>query len=85
MVILADIIQVYVVILIVAAVLTWFPVTPGSPINEVRRAVATVTDPPLSLIRRVVPPIPLGGLSLDLSVILLILVLEVVAGVLRAA
>ncbi|MDA8380740.1 MAG: YggT family protein [Actinomycetota bacterium] len=82
MAILVTVIQLYVVVLIVAAILTWFPASPSSPLNPIRRVVGAVTDPVLSVVRRVVPPIPLGGASLDLSVILLVVVLEVVARIL---
>lgn len=33
--------------------------------------VYTVTDPPMRLLRRVIPPLRLGGISLDLSFIVL--------------
>lgn len=36
-------------------------------------AVYLATDPPLRLLRRVVPPVQLGRVSLDLSIILLLL------------
>lgn len=44
-------------------------------------AVYLVTDPPVKALRRLVPPLRIGGVSLDLSIIILllaILVLEVV-------
>jgi len=49
-------------------------------------AVYLATDPPIRLFRRLVPPIRLGSVSLDLSIILLllsILVLQWVALTLR--
>jgi YggT family protein len=36
-------------------------------------AVYVATDPPLRLLRRLVPPIQIGKVSLDLSIILLLL------------
>lgn len=36
------------------------------------------TDPPIRLLRRLVPPLRLGSVSLDLSVIILLIVLIVV-------
>ncbi len=39
--------------------------------------VYTVTDPPIRLLRRLVPPLQLGTVSLDLSVIILLIVLIV--------
>ncbi len=39
--------------------------------------VYVVTDPPIKLLRRLVPPLQLGTVSLDLSVIILLIVLIV--------
>lgn len=36
--------------------------------------VYTVTDPPLRLLRRFIPPLRLGGIALDLSFLLLLLI-----------
>jgi YggT family protein len=36
-------------------------------------AVYTVTDPPMKLLRRLIPPVRLGGVSFDLSVIVLLI------------
>ncbi len=40
--------------------------------------VYVATDPPIKLLRRLVPPLQLGTVSLDLSVIILLIVLIVV-------
>ena len=37
----------------------------------------TLTDPPLKLIRRIIPPLRLGGISIDLAFIILIIVIRV--------
>jgi YggT family protein len=39
--------------------------------------VYVATDPPVRLLRRVVPPVRLGNVSLDLSIIILLIVLVV--------
>lgn len=39
--------------------------------------VYSLTDPPIKLLRRLVPPLQLGTVSLDLSVIILLIVLVV--------
>jgi YggT family protein len=36
-------------------------------------AVYIVTDPPIKALRRLVPPLQLGGVSLDLSILILLL------------
>ena len=37
----------------------------------------TITDPPLKALRRVIPPLRLGGIALDLSFIVLILAVQI--------
>jgi len=49
--------------------------------------VFTVTDPPIKLLRRILPPIPLGPVRLDLSLMIVMLVVIIgmnVVGGLRA-
>ena len=43
-----------------------------------------VTDPPIKFLRRFIPPLPLGGVALDVSVIVLFLVLVVLQALIRA-
>lgn len=43
-----------------------------------------VTDPPVKLLRRLIPPLRTGGVALDISVLVLFLVLEVLRLVVRA-
>ena len=45
-------------------------------------AVYSVTDPPMNLLRRVVPPLRLGGIALDLGFLILVFVLSIVRSVL---
>ncbi len=40
-------------------------------------AVFTLTDPPLKLLRKIIPPIKLGGVALDLSLLVLITLLQI--------
>ena len=47
---------------------------PRGPVLVVLEGVYTVTDPPLRALRRVVPPLRLGGISLDLSLMLLLVI-----------
>jgi YggT family protein len=50
----------------------WRPEGAGAVAVEV---VYIATDPPIRLLRRLVPPLQLGTVSLDLSVIILLIVL----------
>lgn len=50
--------------------------------------VYSITDPPMKLLRRMIPPLRMGGVSIDLSVIVLfiiILVLQQIVGALAGA
>jgi YggT family protein len=72
--ILYDLGQIYVLILIVRAVLSWFPASTDSPLNPVRRVVFTLTEPVLAPFRRVIPPIGM----FDLSFLVAFIVIEVI-------
>ncbi|MBO2452320.1 YggT family protein [Actinomadura barringtoniae] len=50
---------------------------PTGVVLVIAEAVYTVTDPPLKLLRRFIPPIRLGNVALDLSFTVLILVVWV--------
>ena len=47
-------------------------------------AVYSVTDRPLKLLRRVIPPLRLGGISLDLGFLLLFVAVSIAMGVTRS-
>jgi YggT family protein len=50
---------------------------PGRGAAAALEAVWSVTDPPLKALRRVIPPLPLGTVTVDLSAIVLLLILYV--------
>ena len=69
----------FTVVLIVRLVVEWIQLfarswQPRGPVLVVLEAVYTVTDPPLRALRRVIPPLRLGGISLDLSLMLLLVI-----------
>lgn len=47
---------------------------PGKAMVVVLEATYTVTDPPLKLLRRFIPPLRLGGVALDLSFFVLMII-----------
>ncbi|MGH9071005.1 MAG: YggT family protein [Acidimicrobiales bacterium] len=81
------VIEAYVAVLFVYIVLSWFPGTGGdSGVGRVRSALGLVTEPLLSPLRRLLPPVRAGGAALDLSPIIVFVVLQfVVIPVIRAA
>ncbi|MGB3295060.1 MAG: YggT family protein [Phormidesmis sp.] len=70
---------IYLVLLIVRILLSWFPNIDWS--NPIFSTISQLTDPYLNLFRSIIPPI--GGL--DLSAILAILALQLITGLVNAA
>lgn len=73
---LASFLQIYLILIFVRILLTWFPTVEW--MNQIQSFLSPITDPYLNIFRSFIPPI--GGL--DLSPILAILVLQLVAGML---
>ncbi len=76
--ILAYLVEVYVFVLIARALLSWLPARPGTAFYRVVRALDAVTEPVLRPIRRVLPPIRAGGMGIDLSIIIVVIVAQVI-------
>lgn len=61
--------------LFVRVILSYFPISEGTPMAGVQRAVGAVTDPILAPVRRLVPPVNLGGGGvLDMSPVIVFVV-----------
>ena len=54
---------------------------PGRAMVVVLEATYTVTDPPLKLLRRGIPPLRLGGVALDLSFFVLMIIVYILISV----
>jgi len=72
--VLCALVTAYMVVLVVRAVMSWFPVRPGTPWATVYRVVLDLTEPVLAPLRRVIPP---AGMF-DLSFLVLFLALGIV-------
>lgn len=57
--------------------------TPSGIVLVAVEAVFTVTDPPLKALRRVIPPLRIGQIALDLSFIVLILGVQFAMAIVR--
>lgn len=75
-----DLGEVYVLILFARALLSWFPYSPSSPLNPVRRLVFAVTEPVLAPFRRIIPPIGMIDLSFLVAIIVVQLFVNDVLG-----
>lgn len=55
---------------------------PGKAFSVVGEIIFVITDPPVKLLRRLIPPMPMGGVQLDLSVLVLFFVLMILRAIL---
>lgn len=81
--ILATLVLVVIFALIVRIILDWVQVPAGHPVGRLRATLASVTDPLLLPLRRLIPPVRMGAVALDVSVIVLLVALNILYGVLR--
>ncbi len=65
--ILCRLLDAYLIVMFARIILSWFPVEPGSGIATVYGFLYSITEPVLGPIRRVIPPLGMGGMGLDLS------------------
>ncbi len=64
--------QLYIWVLIARMIISWIPLIvphwrPGRLVASVFEIIYTLTDPPINFLRRFIPPLNLGGVSLDLA------------------
>jgi YggT family protein len=62
----------FIVLLFVRFIVDWIQVfarswVPRGPVLVILEGIYSATDPPIKALRRVLPPIRLGGMALDLS------------------
>ncbi|MAZ81633.1 MAG: hypothetical protein CL514_04540 [Actinobacteria bacterium] len=82
MTIVCSLIQLYVLLLVVRVVMSWFPISPNGPAETVAGFLYMVTDPVLVPLRRLLPPVRMGAMALDLSPIVAFFALTVLRGIL---
>lgn len=69
-------VKAYQLIVLAYVILSWVP-RPPEPILPLVRGIHRAVDPVATPLRRVIPPLNLGGAALDLSIIVLFLILYV--------
>ncbi len=57
---------------------------PRGPILILAEVIYSLTDPPLRLLRKVIPQIRLGGVALDFSFLILLIILQMLIGILSS-
>jgi YggT family protein len=79
--VLCALVTTYMVVLIVRAIMSWFPIRPGTPVASIYRVLLDLTEPVLAPMRRMIPP---AGMF-DLSFLVLFLIITVVRQVVCSA
>jgi YggT family protein len=76
-------ITIYTWLIVAQALLSWFPMRPGTILYTISGAISSLTEPYLSLFRRFLPTPRVGTVGIDLSAVVGLLVLIVVLQLLR--
>jgi YggT family protein len=71
---------VYSLLILVRIVLSWFPIASGGLMASVYGVLFSATEPVLGAVRRVVPPLRMGGMGLDLSPLIVLFGLQIARG-----
>ena len=79
----------FIVLLFVRLIVDWIQFfarswTPRGPVLVVLEGVYSVTDPPVKALRKVLPPVRLGGMAIDLSFVALLLICYILLSLNRA-
>ncbi len=82
-------IGIFLLLLFIRVVFDWIQVfardwRPKGIVLVVAEAVYTVTDPPLRALRRVIPPLSLGAIRLDMAFLVLVVICVILQSVLRS-
>ncbi len=76
--ILCYLVQLYVLVIFVRVVLSWFPISPGGLMASAHSFVLRLTEPILGPVRRALPPVRIGAMGLDLSPIIVLLFIQII-------
>lgn len=75
--ILCAVVTLYFLALIGRILLSWFPMQPGGAGASIASFLYGITEPVLAPLRRVIPPVGVGGMGLDLSPIIVIFAVSI--------
>lgn len=71
----------YELVLLAYVIFSWVP-RPPEPLQPVIRVVQGLVEPLLAPLRRVIPPLRMGGVGLDLSILVVFFAVIILRGVL---
>jgi len=77
------VLEVYWFVLLLHVIFSWVP-RPPEPLVPFVLGVRRLVDPVVAPVRRVIPPLRLGGIALDLSIIVVFIGVRVLIGIVRS-
>jgi YggT family protein len=78
-----ELISLYIWVLIISALLSWFPTTsPNGALAGVKRVLYRLTEPVLRPLRAIMPRPQIGGVGIDFSVMVAVIILLIVERIL---
>ena len=82
MYLIADLLELFLFVLFVYSILSWViaagRMSYDSPVRKIQNVLSAICEPVLRPIRRLLPPVRVGGVGLDLSVMIVFLVVLVI-------
>ena len=83
-----DLLQIFFFLLIARLVLDYVQMfarswRPTGVVLVLAEIIYSITDPPLKALRRVIPPLRIGGIALDLSFLVVIILVQLLAAFVR--
>lgn len=84
--VLADLLWLYLLALIARIVMDYVVVfshgyRPSGAVAVIFEFVYTITDPPLRVLRKIIPPLRIGNAAIDLGFLVLFIVIQVLIGI----
>jgi YggT family protein len=76
------VLRAYTIVVFARVILEWVPVGDAHPVGRIRHVLRLVTQPLLAPLRALIPPVRMGSVAVDLSPLVLILGLNLLAQVL---
>lgn len=70
---LCSLLQLYLIVVLVRIVMSWFPLERGGVAEQISSVLIMLTEPVLGPLRQLLPSVPMGGMRLDLSPLVLII------------
>lgn len=77
--IVCSLIRLYTLVVFARILLEWVRVPGEHPVGKARAVLAKIVDPVLIPLRRIIPPVRMGGAALDLSPLVLLIGLSILS------